>query len=244
MVSTSQLTYQFFGQSDRGLTRSENEDALLLDPDCGLFAVADGLGGLPEGALASELAVDILRKTIRKTDNSVAPDFESVFQVVNRQVFAEGKIQSLELGIGTTLSALQLKGDIIYIGHVGDSGITLYRGDQRPVDLTKDHTMAQDMLDRLRPGEHAYIPEYFHHTLTRCIGQMVSLQCDTFQQQVKSGDRILLYTDGVTKTIKADEMWSRVRDFIDPQPFVEWIIKEANARGGPDNVTAIALFID
>lgn len=243
MVSSSQLTYQFFGQTDRGLMRSENEDALLMDPDYGLFAVADGLGGLPEGALASEMAVNLLQKIFRKTKPS-APDFQLLFQDVNRQVFTEGRIHNSELGIGTTLTALQLVEDSIYIGHVGDSGAILYRKEASPLPLTKDHTMAQDMLDRLRPGEHAYIPEYFHHTLTRCIGQTPSLQCDTSRHQVKSGDRILLYTDGVTKTIKPQEIVSRIHSFPDPQSLVDWIIQEGNARGGPDNITAIALFIN
>ncbi len=103
--------------------------------------------------------------------------------------------------------------------------------------------MAQDMLDRLGPGENAYIPEYFAHTLTRCIGQNDPLDIDTYEYKIEGGERLLLFTDGVTKTMSMRELHELFFAYDDPKPLVKRIIKTANERGGPDNVTAIALFL-
>jgi len=103
--------------------------------------------------------------------------------------------------------------------------------------------MAQEMLDRLNPGEEAFIPEYFSHTLTRCIGQTGQIQTDVYHEVLEPGDRVLLFTDGVTKTMQMDELHEMIFATDNPQAFVQKVISLANERGGPDNVTAIAIFI-
>ncbi len=230
-----------FGQTDQGLMRSDNEDCLLVDSKHAVFAVADGLGGLPEGSMASELAIEALAKHLKGLKDGQELDFPQLFAQINRRVFERGQQISSEMGIGTTLTACQISKGILRVGHVGDSGAVVFNN-RSWRQLTRDHTMAQDMLDRLRPGEHAYIPEYFSHTLTRCIGQLSQLESEAYQYELTEGDRVLLFTDGVTKTMSLDEIHENILRATDPEPFVAELIDTANQRGGPDNVTAIAVF--
>ena len=242
-VSTSNFSLQAFGQTDQGLMRSENEDSFLVDETRQVFAVADGLGGLPEGSRASSLATDTLAGILTALPDGRPVDFVRTFEQVNLRVFEEGRRISADMGIGTTLTVAEFDRNQLRVGHVGDTGLVIFGADAWR-QVTRDHTMAQDMLDRLHPGEHAYIPEYFSHTLTRCIGQLATIQVDTYEDVIQPGERALIFSDGVTKTMEMDEVHDRILRAESPRQIVEWIIKTANRRGGPDNVTAIALFCE
>ncbi|MEM9227746.1 MAG: protein phosphatase 2C domain-containing protein [Verrucomicrobiota bacterium] len=137
-----------FGRSDRGLVRSENEDSFHIDEASAVFAVADGLGGLPEGSLASEVAVTELKNWLKQP--IPAPiDYSHLFTQINDEVFKRGREISSELGIGTTLTVAHLQGKTLTAGHVGDTGLVIFKQDSWR-QITQDHTMAQEMLDRPR----------------------------------------------------------------------------------------------
>ncbi len=223
--------------------RSENEDSYFVSEPHQLFAVADGLGGLPEGSVASGLATEVINEYLAGLAPGDAVDFGSMFERVNLRVFEKGRSISADMGIGTTLTVAQFRQDRFHIGHVGDTGLVVFGKDSWR-QVTRDHTMAQDMLDRLRPGEHAYIPEYFSHTLTRCIGQLASIKVDTYEDIIVPGERALLFSDGVTKTMEMDEIHEKILATDSPKDLVNEIIETANYRGGPDNVTAIAVYFD
>ncbi|MEO0795061.1 MAG: protein phosphatase 2C domain-containing protein [Verrucomicrobiota bacterium] len=242
-TSVSSFSVHAFGQTDQGLMRSENEDSYYVSDDHQLFAVADGLGGLPEGSVASRLAVEVIGKHLRELEIGASVDFVRMFEKVNLEVFEKGRSISADMGIGTTLTVTQFQGGRLRVGHVGDTGLVVFSPDSWR-QVTRDHTMAQDMLDRLRPGEHAYIPEYFSHTLTRCIGQLSTIQVDTYDDTVEPGERAILFSDGVTKTMEMDEVHEKILTATSPKEFVQEIIETANMRGGPDNVTVIAMFFE
>lgn len=233
-----------FGQTDRGLVRERNEDALFMDNQNKVFAVADGLGGLPRGADASDLAVKLLKNHFEKngSGNRVV-DFASLFQQINETVFQEGRSGSGEIGMGTTLTTAKISENLMHIGHVGDTAILRFRLD-RWDQLTTDHTMEQEIRERLQPGEDAFIPDYFAHTLTRCIGQAENLMTDVLQVEIDPGDRFLICSDGVTKVLDPSELSRLIQTCDDPKSFVEGIVMLANNRGGPDNITTVALFTD
>jgi len=223
--------------------RERNEDAFLTLPKHAFFAVADGLGGLPEGSLASSLAVDCLQKWFQAPGRNGKLDLKALFNLANNRVHDEGRVVSSEVGIGTTLTAFKLNRTQIEVAHVGDSGLYLFRSGQPPRQLTTDHTMAEEMRARLRPGDNIYIPDYYTHTLTRCIGQAGEIEVDIFTAPVRNGDRLLLYTDGLTKVMTNDEVDSEIWMDNSPERLVQRLIKIANDRGGPDNITCIAVFL-
>ncbi len=233
-----------FGITDRGLVREKNEDALFLDRERQIFAVADGLGGLPRGAEASEMAIHLLSEIVNThpADNG-GIDFSAIYREINQRVHAEGRTGSAEIGMGTTLTTARVVGNALHIAHVGDSAIVRFR-DRIYDQLTTDHTMEQEIRERLGPGEDAFIPDYFAHTLTRCIGQAEDLNADILQIEIEPGDRFLICSDGVTKVLRFPELARLAYEYEDPRRFVRDIITLGNNRGGPDNITAIALFFD
>jgi len=188
------------------------------------------------------MAIEAIEAAATEAGRTGSMDFARVFQTANVQVQQTGREINEDVGIGTTLTVARVEGSQLHIGHVGDSGVLLFRGDAWR-QITEDHTMAQDMLKRLGPGEHAFIPEYFSHTLTRCIGQSGPIEADVHREDLEPGDRVFLFTDGVTKTLHFKEIQELIFAFDEPKTFVRKVIKMANERGGPDNVTAVAVFV-
>ena len=232
-----------FALTDIGKMRSLNEDAFLLDDDLHVYAVADGLGGLPEGALASNLAVQHLQETLVSNPSNGTPDYEKLFHFINQKVFKAGRKISNETGIGTTLTVVKLNGEEMTIGHVGDSTVFLFRADNCQ-QLTTDHTMEQEVIDRLGPDASLDTPSFYAHTLTRCIGQEDTIVTDILHHQLEEGDRILVCSDGISKTLSGDELLGELQAAAAPEDFLRTVIQLVNDRGGLDNSTGIAIFID
>ncbi len=230
------------GITDRGRVREMNEDGFLCAPELGLFAVADGLGGLPRGELASRVALEALLLEVRALPRDADPDWQAVFTRVNRIVQAEGGRVAPGTGIGTTLTAVRALPGRLSLGHVGDSGLCFFPPAGNWSRLTRDHTLAQEMLDAQGPGVADSIPAAYHHTLTQCIGQPVELLVERGSFATPPSSCFLLYSDGVTKTQKFAEIAAAIPAAPNPKALVSRIVELGNGRGGPDNITAVALF--
>lgn len=235
------LKVSSFGLSDRGKIREKNEDMLYVDDSKKVYAVADGLGGLPHGELASKLAIKLLEKLIEKESHGNL-NFEYLFNSINETVYLEGKKVSEEVGIGTTLTVIHLKNNSMDIGHIGDCTAYICR-DNKWYKLTTDHTMEEEIRSRLAPEDDTEIPEYFSHTLTRCIGQQGEIEMDVYNKDLKAGDRILICSDGISKTLTDEELHEETLISDTPKSLIHGLIDIANERGGPDNLTGIAIFI-
>lgn len=232
-----------YGNTDKGKIREENEDMFLVDDDHRIYAVADGLGGLPEGSLASNIAINNLQQAVNAPEFSGKIDFDKLFNDLNEKVHREGLRISEDIGIGTTLTVLAMNGKKAFIGHVGDCVAYLFRKGQL-TKITEDHTMAEEMRARYKPEDVPYIPEYFSHTLTRCLGQQGTIDTAVYKVAPQSGDRFLLCSDGITKTLENTELETEISHAGSPYNLVNSLIKAANDRGGPDNSTAIAIFLE
>ena len=233
-----------YGRSDIGLHREQNEDSFLVADEMRLYAVADGVGGLPHGDQASGMAVECLKLWANENQGiDTEEEFKNALTFVNEAVTEEGEKLTPSTGIGTTVSALAVNGAKVIVGHVGDSSGYLFR-QQGAGKLTTDHTIAQEIYDKLGPDdEMPSIPEYYHHSLTRCIGQPTAFEVDVHTYELYQGDRLLICTDGITDLIDPDEMQKMALDTEDPSEFVDTLIRTANQRGGHDNSTAVAIFV-
>lgn len=232
-----------FALTDVGKMRLENQDAFFIDDKLHLYAVADGLGGLPEGALASSLAVQHLQENFGNHSGNGIPDYKKLFYFINKKITDKGRKISEETGIGTTLTVVKLNGEEMAIGHVGDSSVFLFRADDCK-QLTTDHTMEQEALKTLGPDEIASLPSYFAHTLTQCMGQKDNPIPEILNYNLETGDRILICSDGISKILVCDDLLQELKNTASPKDFMHGIVQLANARGGPDNATGIAIFID
>lgn len=230
-----------YGNTDIGRMRRRNEDAFFVDAENSLFAVADGLGGLAAGNRASRMAVEMLKDAFAAALQEDRPlDFRSVFTGAHKAIRDLGAEVDPAKGAGTTLTTALIRDDKAHLAHIGDSAAYLFQ-DGGWKKLTIDHTEAEEFRRR-RPGEP--VPGIFEHTLTRCLGQPGPVDVDLLTHPLAPHSRLLLCTDGVTRGITPEEIAKSIMQAADPKQFVEELLDLANERGGSDNSTAIAIFID
>jgi serine/threonine protein phosphatase PrpC len=228
--------------SDIGRVRRENEDRFLLDENSMVFGVADGVGGLPGGAEAAQLAVDEIARGIDAMNDGML-DLVTVVHEANAAVSTLGQKISPTMGIGTTLTVGCVRHNTFTIAHVGDSRAYMVQG-REFIRLTEDHSVENEARLRRAKGEVVYYHEANRNALTRCIGQPTPPEVDIIAQPLAVGDRYLFCTDGVTRLIPDSELAAMLRKYDDPKDAIEEIVNLAVRRGGPDNATGVVIYID
>jgi serine/threonine protein phosphatase PrpC len=237
---------------DKGSRRSSYEDAAILAPEIGMFAVADGMGGHQAGEVAAKLAIDGVRRTLagrdaqRVIETYVArADLDSrrdvfaclrrAFEDANREVRAEAARDPAQGGMGTTLDVVWLARDHAFVAHAGDGRVYLARA-RAMLLLTQDHTLSAG----LRATSSGAVPR--GSGLTNAIGLSDALAVDTLFVDVGRGDRLLLCSDGVHGQVEGEaELAELVRSGA-PEHSSRALVGRA-AEHGRDNATAIVLEI-
>jgi PPM family protein phosphatase len=230
------LTLRYAAQSDRGLIRDLNQDSVYAGPR--LLAVADGMGGMAAGDVASRLAVDAMTSLDVAIDNDDQMDalhkaLEAANGRIAETVAGDGTLQ----GMGTTMTAVIFSGDRAALAHVGDSRAYLLR-DGRLNQLTKDDTYVQMLVDQglIRPEEAGSHPR--RAVVTQALqGEPVSPSYIIVEPE--PGDRWLLCSDGLTTVVPTDRIEAELLSCGDPQSCAEALVELALQGGGPDNVTVI-----
>jgi serine/threonine protein phosphatase PrpC len=229
--------------SDIGRVRRENEDRFLLDEKAMLFGVADGVGGLPGGAEAAQLAVESFAGAARSSAAEGQLDLTHAVQHANEMVAQLGQRISPAMGIGTTLTIGCVRKNTLTIAHVGDSRCYGVRRKEFS-RLTEDHSVENEARLRRARGEVVYYHEANRNALTRCIGQPTPPEVDLITRMLEVGDRYLFCTDGITRMLPDSEIGSILMKFENPQAVIDDIVSLAVRRGGPDNATGVAIFVD
>jgi len=234
---------RFAVASDVGKHRQINEDSYLVDEP--IFAVADGMGGHSAGEIASAVALQAVRKKLRKLDEEKGiPELliQSIREA-NTAVFQKSSQKAEQRGMGTTLTVAVLCEDTCYIGHIGDSRAYLLR-DKKLSQITEDHSLVAEMVKEgvLSPGEAEAHPQ--RSVLTRAVGIEPSVQIDTSTSKIQPKDRILLCTDGLTAMLSDAEIVQILNQPEEPKLICAKLIDMANQHGGTDNTTVILLDID
>jgi serine/threonine protein phosphatase PrpC len=237
------LTLRAAALTDIGRVRRENEDRFACDLDTMLFGIADGVGGLPSGAEAADLAIHELTQAIHGGPKSQEPNLNTVVQQVNTAVANLGLRLSPNLGIGTTLTFGCIRGNAMKVAHVGDSRCYVLRGTDF-IRLTEDHSVENEARLRRARGEVVYYHEANRHALTRCIGQPTRVDVDLISRVLAIGDRFLFCTDGVTRMLSERELAEAMQKHETPEATVRAVITSAIDRGGLDNATAVVVYVD
>jgi len=237
------MNLRSFAQTDIGRVRPENEDSFLCNNAHQIYAVADGIGGLPSGGQASQMAVDVLDKIFAKYQPGLPVDYQSVVEQVNDKVFLLGRVLSPQFGIGSTLTFAHLTGVKLNIGHVGDSSALRLRS-KLIEQLTTDHTIENELREREARGESISLLMENRNALTRCIGQPPPILASCTKHTVLPHDRYLLCSDGITRYVALPEIQEILSEAPDPQSAAHTLINRANEHGGMDNSTAVVLFFD
>jgi len=229
--------------SDIGRVRRENEDSFLCDESLALFGVADGIGGLPRGALASQTAVSEIMEWFKAQGFAASWNYAACLAQVNERVFRLGRVLSPRNGIGTTLTFIHVVGGNMNLIHVGDS--TLYRLRDGVLDvLTTEHNVDNEIRARQARGE-TFVPFGENRgALTRCVGQPPPLEGDITAIPHQAGDRVLICSDGITRYILPLEITRVLAQGADPAEICRTLVDRANECGGIDNSTAVTVFFD
>lgn len=248
-MGTLQLSYF----SHRGMVRPQNEDSFLVVPPwrepalsrqfC-LFAVADGMGGHAKGEVASGIAVSTLRKVLDSfASNPVTiPVIENLVSEANQAVFDHSKKFPECQGMGTTLTLALFGESQAWIAHVGDSRAYLYR-DGKLRQVTNDHSLVAEQVRAglLSPEQARTHPA--RHIISRALGVREFVNVDTHQIDLVRNDVVCLMSDGVSGQV-SDEDIGRHLASQDFSRVARGLVASANAAGGPDNSTVVAIRVE
>jgi protein phosphatase/serine/threonine-protein phosphatase Stp1 len=220
-----------------GAVRPRNEDALLDRPEAGLWVVADGAGGHGAGDVASTAVVEALAAI-----PAGLPAAELLAQVRLRlqQVHVQLQEEAARRGPGrilaSTVVVMLVRGEHFAMLWAGDSRGYLLRGGvlQR---VTRDHSLVQELVDQgsLAEAEAESHPQA--NVITRAVGAEGRLELDKVSGRILAGDRYLLCTDGLFKTIPEPEIAAMLAQGCGAAS----IVAEAVGRGARDNVSAVSV---
>lgn len=234
--------------TDPGRHRRQNQDAIgqLVPSDPGvleqlgqIFVLADGVGGLEGGDLASQYAVSTIISSYYEQEEGAPPErLARAIAEANNVIYAEGHEREGQRVMATTVVAAVVRGDELVIGSVGDSPAYLMR-EAQPRKLTLDHT-----LESLRREAGKPLPkgDPSGEKLVRALGSMASVKVDIISGRVRHGDHVILCSDGLTRYVSAQEIESTIAT-LPIQRTAHTLINLANTRGGSDNVSVIVLRI-
>ena len=249
-----QLTIRAYAHSDTGLKRTNNEDAYLLEPEHGLLAVSDGMGGHSGGEVASGLAVETLRRslaTVPEADYAGQPSVanrRALFKwltrsvdSINQSIQTRAEQQPMLQGMGCTLDAVLVRGNGLFVAHVGDSRVYQLRKGKLS-RLTEDHSFGQMLLSSgaLTPEEVAKHPQ--RNVLTRALGPFPTVQVDTAFVEITAGDIFLLCSDGLYNEVATDEIQRILSEGVEKASAA--LIEAALKNGARDNVTALVFEVE
>ena len=228
---------RFAGRSEIGLVRRNNEDSGYVGND--LAVVADGMGGHEAGELASAATIASVvnaAKLATNADEVLAHLSDAV--ITAGEYIADVVAGNRELtGMGTTMTAVVVRGDRLAVAHVGDSRAYLLR-DGEFQQITKDHTFVQTLVDagEITKAQAAVHPR--RNLMMRAIDGIHAVDVDLSVREAKIGDRLLLCSDGLCGVVAEEEIRIAL-SAPDLTSAVTELIDSAIAEGAPDNVTVI-----
>jgi serine/threonine protein phosphatase PrpC len=229
------LHWRSAARSHVGLVRKVNEDSLFVADKAGLWVVADGMGGHENGQWASQTLVaqfaELAAGRISTNDLFAALD------AGNHAIVTAGEAQRAQMG--TTVVVAHASHHELLCLWVGDSRIYRWR-DHALTQLTRDHSVVQELIDRgrLAPDEADEHP--MSHVLSRAVGTESALNIDRIAASVQPGDRFLLCSDGLTKVVP-EALIANVLGSHDIDEAADALIAATLELGAPDNVTLVLL---
>jgi len=233
-----------FAGTDVGLARSGNEDSHLRGRT--VFAVADGLGGHQGGEVASAMAVEPLAaldgRAFADADEA-AEALTAAIRAANQAILQRGRSDPELWGMGTTVTAAAVAHDrVLQLAHVGDSRAYLLRKGAPLRQLTTDHTVVAEAVERglLTRQQAAIHPQ--RGVVTRAVGLDPDVLVDLPEPlELEPGDQVLLCSDGLTEVVDDEQIAGVLAEQVDGGDACGTLIAAANRAGGPDNVTVVLL---
>ncbi|MDE2007562.1 MAG: serine/threonine-protein phosphatase [Rhodospirillales bacterium] len=233
-----------WASTDVGAKRSHNEDALVDRPDLGLWAVADGAGGHDAGEVASGMivaALEAIPPGISAGD--LLARVRADIAEVHARLRAEAERRGPDVIIASTVVVLVAREGHFACLWAGDSRAYLLRGHEM-LQISHDHSLVQELVDSGAIAADAAERHPHANVITRAVGAALDeLALDKVSDRLQPGDRFLLCSDGLSKTLEESELHALLAAPLDDSPS-EAMIAAALARQVNDNVTAIVVAFD
>ena len=245
------------GRTEVGCVRKHNEDNFLVDPELGLFVVADGLGGHAAGEVASQIVVDKVGHFITHTverDRTWPVEYDTELPYDGNRLKAallladQGILNDIRQNperesMGSTVVACLVNGEHVTMVHVGDSRAYLL-SPEGITQVTRDHSWVAEQVANgiLTPEEARRHP--FRNVITQALGNGGDLDISVRELHVKELDRILLCSDGLSGMIHDEEIWEIVQHAPDLEEATSRLIAKAMRNGGEDNITVVIVGFD
>lgn len=234
-LSLTQQSLGYSVQSVAGQVRGHNEDAVLCQPQLGLWAVADGMGGHQCGEVASALVVETLGREV-----ATGMALDQAILSAHRQVLAASR-RADGRAMGSTVVAVQFVDSAFEVAWVGDS--RAYRVSlEGIVRLTRDHSWVQAMVDAGELSAEQARQHPRRNIVTQCLGLgEQELEVGRVRGSLQSGELLLLCSDGLTGELNDEQIQAVCARAATLDELVEQLVGLANQHGGRDNISCIAL---
>jgi serine/threonine protein phosphatase PrpC len=237
---------QVAGLTHIGNVRNINEDKFYIGEPY-LFIIADGMGGHKAGEIASSNAVDFIKDMLLddlKNDGIDKLDMpDRIVEAVigaNKHVYNKSLTDKELLGMGTTIVCMVIYENKAYIANVGDSRLYIIRNNSI-VQITHDHSYVAELLKAGNITEEEAIHHSKKNLITRAVGYQEHVEVDIQITEIFESDILLMCTDGITNMISDLEVMEIIKSNDDINKNCNYIVEEANRRGGFDNSTLIII---
>ena len=242
--------------SDAGMVRSHNEDAVYINPACGLAILADGMGGYNAGEVASGMVTTQLGRELENilTREESHPSgragrmrdcgiLEEEIAEANNAVYRAAQDQPQYAGMGTTLVMAIFHDNAMTVAHVGDSRLYLSRGEELR-QLTRDHSLLQEQMDSgILTAEQARNSQNTN-LVTRAVGVDPFVEPEIRTYDTRPGDIYLFCSDGLNDMVEDEEIGMTLRMLsANLELAATQLVQMANDNGGRDNVSVILVKI-
>ena len=231
------------GDSSPGTVRETNQDSFFLatTPQGALALVADGMGGHVSGERASRKARDALVQALRGGSNYPPLAIAQAVQRANLDIFDYAAAHPEDHGMGTTLTVAVIDDHLAVIGHVGDSRAYLIR-DGTITQLTRDHSWVADRVRQGLLSQDEAKRHQWRNIITNSVGTQPEVRLELSALMLQPGDKLLLCTDGLTLLLP-DDVLLQVVEQTPPDEAARELVRRADERGSPDNVTALVVSV-
>jgi serine/threonine protein phosphatase PrpC len=247
-------------QTDVGQVRDHNEDYVSSDDRIGLAVLADGMGGLNAGEVASSMSVHLLMDELRAyaegestleqelaegDDRPNQPQIvERAIEKANSSVFHVSQTQPHCEGMGTTIVVSMFYDNKVTIGHIGDSRVYRFR-DNKLEQVTKDHSFVQELIDKGLYTKDEARASSKKNVVTRALGVAPKVVPEVHEYKVKQGDVFLMCSDGLTDLVADSDIEKTFRELgSNLSVTAGHLVEVANASGGKDNISVVLIRIN
>lgn len=247
------MAENYFGITDPGRLRTNNEDTFIAQPILnGRFVAAcviDGVGGYEGGEVAARLAHDTIIERLSKLSDDRIAGMKEAIVAANEAIYTEKKVNKSneQMACVLTLALVDISNNKFYYCHVGDTRLYLFR-DNSLVKITRDHSFVGFLEDSGRLTEEAAMRHPKRNEINKALGFEGGLKGDDYIETGESpflpGDTLLLCSDGLSDMISNSDITAVLSTTKPLSQKAKSLIQAANEAGGKDNITVVLAYND